>query len=635
MSLASEILARRMRLPRPQTTDIVVDPDLPVTMDDGAVLLADRWVARATRDQPQPTVLVRSPYGRKQAVALIFGRLLAERGLQVVMQSTRGTFGSEGEFSPFDERPDGLATLRWLREQPWHQGRIGMIGPSYLGLVQWAVAPEAGPDLAALAIQVSASQFHGQTWAGGGLSLETAASWLVLVAEQERRLAPLAMATGLRRLSSVFSQLPLGGIDELVTGAPVGWWREGLANPGREGSFWVARDFAAGVAKVTAAVQLVGGWNDIVLPWMLEDYIALQDAGRNVQLVIGPWSHIAPGALAAGMREGLAWLRSHLLGDDRLVRAERVRVFVTGERSGGGWRNLPSWPPPDTGERRLWLGDQGRLEQEEPTEPLQDGDRYRYNPVDPTPSLGGPVLLAREPVTDNRGLEARGDVMTYTSAPLPSVLEAIGPVRVEVWLRTSSPYFDVFARVCDVDPEGASWNVCDALARVAPDRFEQGQDGAWRVPFDLWPMGHRFATGHRIRLQVSSGAHPRYARNPGTGEDPATATELREVDVEVLHDASHPSVLVLPSAPSGEYPRRKGSREVGVGGPPPTREENSTCTPTGMPAVPYPASPSSAPFSSPRPRRVQPSVTARATDLDTARARTGRATPWPGPGPRT
>jgi hypothetical protein len=131
---------------------------------------------------------------------------------------------------------------------------------------------------------------------------------------------------------------------------------------------------------------------------------------------------------------------------------------------------------------------------------------------------------------------------------LPSVVEAIGPVRVEIWVRTSSSYFDVFARVCDVDAGGVSRNVCDALARVAPGIFEPGEDGSWPVAFDLWPMGHRFAPGHRIRLQVSSGAHPRYARNPGTGEDPATATTLRPVDVEVLHDARHPSRVVLPAA---------------------------------------------------------------------------------------
>ena len=113
---------------------------------------------------------------------------------------------------------------------------------------------------------------------------------------------------------------------------------------------------------------------------------------------------------------------------------------------------------------------------------------------------------------------------------MPVRYEAIGPVRVELWVSASEPYFDVFARVCDVDRDGASWNVCDALVRVSPERLEPEADGSWRVAFDLWPTGHRFAAGHRIRLQVSSGAHPRYARNPGTGEDPITATTLRPVE---------------------------------------------------------------------------------------------------------
>jgi uncharacterized protein len=543
MSAGSEILARRMRLPGAATHDVVCEQDLRAVMDDGSVLLADRWVARDTRARPQPTVLVRSPYGRRQLVGLIFGRLLAERGLQVILQSVRGTFGSEGQFSPFDERADGLATLRWIRAQPWHSERIAMVGPSYLGLVQWAVAPDAGDDLVGLAIQVSASQFHGQTYAGGSLSLETVASWMVLVAEQERHFAPVAIARVLRRLPGLLSELPLVDLDERALGSEVSWFREGLASPGREDAYWAARDFAAGVAKVAAPVQLIGGWYDIFLPWMLEDFAALRAAGREPRLMIGPWTHTAPGLVGAGTREGLAWLRARLLDDDRLVRPAAVRVFVTGERSGGGWRDLPSWPPPDAGERRLWLGGDGRLENE-PTA-SSAADRYRYDPGDPTPSLGGPVLLSREPVVDNRALEARADVLTYTTPALSSVVEAIGPVSVELWVRASSPYFDVFARVCDVDPDGVSRNVCDALARVGPDLFEQTADGAWRITFSLWPIAHRFGAGHRIRLQVSSGAHPRYARNPGTGEDPVKATDLRAVDIELLHGRGQPSALIL------------------------------------------------------------------------------------------
>ena len=549
MSAASEVLARRMGLPRPQTDDVVCERDLHVEMDDGAVLLADRWVARESRDRAQPTVLVRSPYGRTELVGLIFGRLLAERGMQVVIQSVRGTFGSEGQFGPFDERSDGLATLRWLRQQPWHADRIGMIGPSYLGLVQWAVAREAGDDLSALAIQASASQFHGQTYGGGSLSLETVATWLVLVAQQERRLAPLAIVRALRRLPALFSELPLSDLDKRATGAEVAWFREGLASRRREDAYWVARDFAVGIAEITTPVQLIGGWYDIFLPWMLEDFSALHEAGRDPQLVIGPWTHTAPGLLAAGMRDGLGWLRAHLLDDRRLARSARVRLYVTGERTGGGWRDVPTWPPPGTAQRRLWLADRGALQEHEPTETATNGDRYRYDPADPTPSLGGPVLLTRRPALDNRGLEARADVLTYSTPPLRSPIEAIGPVRVELWVRASSPYFDVFARVCDVDPQGASWNVCDALVRVAADRLEPSADGSWHVSSELWPIGHRFAAAHRIRLQVSSGAHPRYLRNPGTGEDLTTATTARPVEIEILRDANHPSRLILPRSP--------------------------------------------------------------------------------------
>jgi putative CocE/NonD family hydrolase len=546
VTLASAALARRLHLPRAQTTEVVRERDLAVTMDDGAVLLADRWVARAARERAQPTVLVRSPYGRAGFVGLMLGRLPAERGFQVVIQSVRGTFGSGGTFDPFDERADGLATLRWLREQPWHAGRIGTFGPSYLGLVQWAVAPDAGPDLAALAIQVSASQFHGPTYAGGSLSLETSASWLALVAAQQRRLAPLAVARALRRLPSVFSVVPLSNLDEVATGAEVEWFRNALASTKREDAYWVARDFAAGVERVTAPVQLIGGWYDIFLPWMLEDFRALDAAGRRVQLIIGPWTHIAPGTVASGLRDGMGWLRAHLLDDDRLVRKAKVRVWLTGERDGAPWREFETWPPPGSGERPFWLAAGGELVERTPSAEEPIGERYRYDPLDPTPSVGGPVLLAREPVVDNRGLEERSDVLTYTTAPLSSAVEAIGPVTVDLHVRSSSPYFDVFARVCDVDPRGASWNVTDALLRIDPTTSDPIEDDIWRATFGLWPIAHRFAAGHRIRLQVSSGAHPRYARNPGTGGDPFTATTLRAVEIEVLRGARHASALRLP-----------------------------------------------------------------------------------------
>ena len=548
MNLIAEILARRWHLPRAQTKAIVREQKLPVEMDDGAVLLADRFVAEATRGEAQPTVLIRSCYGRGGFFGLLHGRLLAERGLQVVIQSVRGTFGSEGTFNPFDERADGLATLAWLRRQPWHAGPIGMTGQSYLGLVQWAVAGDADEDLAALVILGSASQFHGQSFPGGSLAVETSAQWMVMVALQERWVVPLPMFVGLARLRRRLSGPSLDNLDELLTGGEVAWFREARENPQRESDYWVQRDFSAGIPEVKARVHMITGWQDSFTPWQLEDYAALQEADRAPPLIIGPWSHNEEGLAAFGVREELAWLRSNLLGDSRLIDPAAVRLFVTGEDS--AWREFDRWPPGGYPERRLSIAGDDALAWQPPES--GGGRGYRYDPADPTPSVGGPIMATLKPVLDNRRLESRADVVTFTGAPLETTVEAIGPVRVELCARASEPYFDLFARVCDVDPRGRSWNVCDALASVAPDRFEHSeQDDVWRVQFDLWPMAHRFAAGHRIRLQVSSGAHPRYVRNPGTGEDPLTATTLRAVDVEMLYGPEHPSSLVLPILAEG------------------------------------------------------------------------------------
>jgi putative CocE/NonD family hydrolase len=242
------------------------------------------------------------------------------------------------------------------------------------------------------------------------------------------------------------------------------------------------------------------------------------------------------------LREGVGWLRAHLLGDRRMVRDTPVRVYVSGV--GRRWVDLPDWPPPGAREHRLYLHAHGRVDPEPPTG-ADLPTRYRYDPADPTPALGGAVLLERDPVRDNRGLEARPDVVTFTSAPLPADLEAIGPVRAEIALRSTLEHTDVFVRVCDVLPSGPSLNVCDALVRLIPGAPEARPDGSRTAAFDLWPTAYRFRRGHRIRVQVSSGAHPRYARNPGTGEDPVSATTLRAADQEILHDAGHPSSVTL------------------------------------------------------------------------------------------
>jgi uncharacterized protein len=557
LTLRSEVHERLWRLPYAQTRALrhlwrlsaaktlllKVERDLEVPMDDGVVLLADRFAPRG--GGPRPTVLVRSPYGRQGVFGLIYGRLFAEQGLQVLVQSVRGTFGSQGQFNAFDERADGLATIAWIKRQPWHTGKIGMVGASYLGYVQWAVAREAAADLGALAPTATASQFYGSCHSGG-LALEANLSWMFIMATQEQRLGLMRAALALRQMRPLFDHVPLADLEARMHGQSDPFFQKAFECAGADDPYWVARDFSADVAEVVAPVQLVTGWHDLFTPWQIEDFVALRRAGHHdAQLVVGPWSHTSSGLMGASVRQAIAWMRAHLLGDRRQVHDAPVRVYVGGQKR---WRELPDWPPPGAREFRLYLQPDGRLAPEPPD--LSSPDRFHYDPADPTPSVGGPSLLERNAVVDNRLLEARHDVLTYTTPMLRDPLLVMGPVSAEVHFRSSAEHFDVFVRVCDVDRSDVSRNVCDALVRATPGRFQRGPDGVTHVVFSLWPTAHQFAAGHRLRVQVSSGAHPRYVRNPGTGDPPATATRLVSAQQEVFHDREHPSAIVLSVLPA-------------------------------------------------------------------------------------
>jgi putative CocE/NonD family hydrolase len=186
----------------------------------------------------------------------------------------------------------------------------------------------------------------------------------------------------------------------------------------------------------------------------------------------------------------------------------------------------------------------GSLAQDTP--PESEPDCYRYDPADPTPNVGGAGMGKVTGPKDNRTLEARADVLTYTSSRLDRDIEAIGPVSAELFIRSSLEHTDFFARLCDVDPSGKSMNVCDGLLRLVPGRPAPEPDGCLKVAIDLWPTAYRFRRGHQLRLQVSSGAFPRWARNLGSGEPLATATTLCTADQSVYHDPAHPSAVVLP-----------------------------------------------------------------------------------------
>ena len=266
----------------------------------------------------------------------------------------------------------------------------------------------------------------------------------------------------------------------------------------------------------TVPALLIGGWQDWFLEQTLYQYAALRDRGVDVGLTVGPWAHLGidPGVTTP---ESLAWLTTHLPVDGAPPappRPARVRVYVTGART---WRTMPDWPPPTT-DRTWYLAPDGRLADDAPAEP--GATTFRYDPMDPTPSVGGRILARSAGQRDNTELEARDDVVTFTTGPLRKPVELLGGARVRLFVESDNPYADVFVRLCDVEPNGRSVNITDRLVRLDPAPGEQPATGERTVETTLPDTAHRFRAGHRIRLQVSGGAHPRYARNLGTGEPP-------------------------------------------------------------------------------------------------------------------
>jgi putative CocE/NonD family hydrolase len=546
MSTMSRLIARIARLPPAETYDVGVEKDLAIPMPDGVTLLADHYFPRNLG--PRPTVMTRSVYADRTRGTWAV-ELYAERGFHVLVVSGRGTLGSGGELNPFrQEHDDGLAVLAWLRQQPWFTDVLGTAGASYLGYTQWAIARDAGSMLQAMSTQLIGSDFRSFIYPGDAFALETFQSWLAMVDAQERSLLRylISILTGARRRRQALWHLPLGTLDVVTTGKRYPFWHDWLAHDRPDDPWWALGDHSSSVTAVAAPNHLVGGWYDFMLPFLLKDYWALVAAGQRPYLTIGPWLHTDAAASMMGVREALIWLRAHLLGDRRGLREAPVRIFVMGANV---WRDLPGFPPAAVQLQSWYLQPGQGFAAVLPPDSAPDG--YRFDPHDPTPGVGwaGRFAIQGRGAQDNRAVEARRDVLTYTSDPLERDTEIIGPVSAELFVRSSLEHTDFFVRLCDVAPSGKSLNVCDGLQRLFPGRPIAEADGCRNVIIELWPAAYRFKRGHRIRVQVASGSFPRWDRNLGSGESLATATTMLLAEQQVYHDPAHPSAIVLPLIP--------------------------------------------------------------------------------------
>ena len=506
-----------LRLPA-ATGDYRVLRDVRIPMRDGVELLADLLEPDGSASG---TLLVSSPYGVNMVGMTMTGGMFANRGYRVLLVRCRGTFGSGGAFEPFMREVDDAAdVVAWMREQPWFDGRFATHGYSYLGYTQWALLMDPPPELVTAVIACAPYDFGGFAYVGGAFMLGPLFEWSFVTSRQEEPILPrmsgILAARG--RVAKALAALPLSDAGEELMGGKAPWYREWVSRRDLSDPWWQRANLSAALDRVQVPVLLQGGWQDGFLRQTVAAYERLADRGVEVGLTMGPWTHAQGGAAGARvlLPDALAWFGEHLAGSGE---RRRVKVFVSG--GDAGWRDLPAWPPATVSE--IFYPRSGGLLAAQPASPGEVGE-FTYDPADPTPTCGGAFVTQISPgvtagYTDDSALASRSDVLAFTSDPLTAELEVVGSPVVELGHSSDNPFADVFVRVSEVDASGRSCNVSDGFVRLDP--------AASVVRVELDPVAHRFARGNRIRLIVAGGSYPRWERNLGTGEDPATSTRMR------------------------------------------------------------------------------------------------------------
>ena len=542
-----------------------------VPMRDGVTLAATVYLPLG--EGPWPTILVRTAYNRVP----IIGSGYAQQGLAFVSQDVRGRYDSQGAWYPFTaEEADGFDTLEWLVGQPWCNGHVGMFGDSYLAATQFYAALSGHPALAAL----NPCFMAGDCWkrayyCDGAFSLGLTWSWLCFetcARTSEAALMPCFDVKG------ILQSLPLLTMDEASGAPPVPSYRDYVTHAQYD-ALWDVLNVRQHFGQVRAPMLLTGGWYDYYAGETFLNYLALCEHAPTRELrdshrvVVGPWTHgVNPSTVLGEVDFGPEalredghterWLLGLLSGESPPdILPAPLRLFVMGANE---WRDEQEWPLARTRYTEYYLHAGGGLS---PTPPGDEApDRYTYDPANPVPTRGGnhsigpynPGLyeLAPPGPYDQRGIEARDDVLVFTSDELSADLEATGPVTVTLYASSSSPDTDFVARLCDVHPDGRSINITEGVIRARfrggvwspPQPLEPGQ--VCEFVIDLQATSNVFRRGHRLRLDVTSSCFPLWDRNLNTGEDPGTATRMEVACQTIHHGRTRPSRLTLPVIPA-------------------------------------------------------------------------------------
>jgi uncharacterized protein len=537
---------------------------LVIPMRDGVRLAADLFLPSSAGRWP--AILIRTPYSRK-APSVRSYRFFVPRGYAVVLEDVRGRFASQGTFGSIDqEGPDGNDTVNWIAAQPWSNGRVGMAGSSYLGMVQWWAAAENNPHLLAISPMNSGDDEYSDRFysPGGSLQLGHRLLWLA------QNLTPPSRVR--EPLDSYIGHLPLRTADVAATGTVLLSWRAALDHPSLD-AYWKKLSIREHARQINVPVLSLGGWFDAYAESDLDAFSRLAEQHKAIETWIGPWSHnpglrfsardFGPQATLAIRAKQLDWFDRWMKrspGSDSQERPEALlHIFVMGPDA---WREEHEWPLARTRFTPLYLTSAGHA-----NSATGDGklswqaarksrpDIFTYDPRTPVPTMGGAICCDPKNFPpgplDQRAVEQRPDVLVYTSAPLAEDLEVTGPVRTILYVSTSVNDTDFTAKLVDLHPDGKPLSVTDGIQRLryrlslAKPAFVK-RNTAYQISVDTGVTSYVFAAGHRIRLEVSSSNFPRFDRNlngAGPNADQSKPLKARQT---IYHEKGYPSALLLP-----------------------------------------------------------------------------------------
>jgi hypothetical protein len=565
--------------------DAVIERNVAMKTRDGVALRTD--VYRPAGEGNFPVLLVRTPYN-KDGFA-VFGRRGAARGFMVVAQDVRGRYASEGEWYPFKhEIDDGYDAVEWAAALPHSNGKVGMFSGSYVGATQMLAAIGRPPHLAGICPIVTASNYHENwTYQGGafeqwfneswtsGLAQDTYSRWI----NQQANAVVGDTVLPLKNFSVFNIKTPQDGVALTRSQAP--YFLDWLDHPTYD-SYWKQWSIEENYGKFQVPGLTITAWYDIFQGGSLRNYMGLKahggsEAARKGQhLIVAVGGHSGWGSTVGEVDFGpdaafdendtvLDWYDYLFLGKQNMFAGNKpVRIFVMGENK---WRDEAAWPLERAKETRYSLHSAGKANSASGDGFLYLGqmefhtdrrDSYVYDPANPVPTVGGPlccdaVHLAPGP-RDQKEVEARPDVLVYSTPPLDRDTEVTGPVTLELYASSSAVDTDFTAKLVDVWPNGMAQNLTEGILRA---RFRESRETAkpivpgkiYEYKIDMWATSNVFLKGHRIRLEVSSSNFPRFDRNLNTGKPASTDSTFVKATNTIYHDAAHPSALVLPVVP--------------------------------------------------------------------------------------